>query len=330
MRKNVAAVMAAFVAVALAAAGCGSGGSGGSAGSAASGGKKSVKLAVLAPSSLLWLHAIAKDKGFYGKHNVDVTEIQVQSSSSLVQAVSSGSADAGLALGDNVLRAIDQGAKITIAGTVLNKAALRLYLAKGLTDVSQVKGGKVTAGAVEGGTSDLLLYQLEQAGVARGDVQLMGITNSKDRVTALENGQVKAALLIPPFDTLAEKAGAKLLGWYDQPYVETPLIVNTGWAGKNEAAAKGVTQALAEAAKWIYDPANKDASADILAKYTGTDKATALAAYAFMVTDGKVISSDLRVPDNGLNNIAQITAKVTGKTQTPLDQSKYWDPKYLQ
>jgi ABC-type nitrate/sulfonate/bicarbonate transport system substrate-binding protein len=329
MRKSVAAVVAAFVAVGLAAAGCGSSGSSGSAGSDSAGAKTSVKLAVLAPSSLLWLHAIAKDKGFYGEHKVDVTEIQVQSSAALVQAVSSGSADAGLALGDNVIRAIDQGAKITITGSVLNKAALRLYLAKGLSDVSGVKGGKVTAGAVEGGTSDLLLYQLEQAGVPHGDVQLMGITNSKDRVTALENGQVKAALLIPPFDTLAEKAGAKLLGWYDQPYVETPLIVNTGWAGKNQAGAKGVTQALAEAAKWIYDPANKDAAADILAKYAGTDKDAALKAYTFMVTEGKVISPDLRVPTDGLNNIAQITAKISGKSQPKLDESKYWDPKYL-
>lgn len=324
--RNRSRILAAVVAATalLTAAACGSGGSGG--GSSKSG---EVKLAVLAPSSLQWLHAIADKQGFYGAHGVKVTQIQVQDSSALVQAIASHSADAGIALGDNAMRAIDQGAKIKITGAVLQKAALRLYAGKGVSGVPAMRGGKVTAGAVAGGTTDLLLYQLIKGGLAKSDVSVVGIPNSKDRVTALGNGQVKGALLIPPFDTLAAGQGSTKLDWYDQPYVETPLVVNTDWAKSDPDAAKGLTQALVDAAKWIYDPANESAAEQILSGYAGVDAAAAKDAYAFMVTEGKVISPDLSVPAGGLSNIVKISASVNGQAEPKVDESKYIDSSYL-
>lgn len=321
------AAVAVVAALVLGVTACG----GSSKGTTASGGKsaESVKLAILAPSSLLWLHAIAEDRDLYAKHGVAVEEIQVQNSSALAQAVSTGSADAGIALGDNVMRAIDQGGKLVISGAVLGKAALRLYAAKGVPDVAAMKGGKVTAGAVEGGTADLLIYQIVNKGLSKDDVALVAIPNSKDRVVALGNGQVKGALLIPPFDTLAEKAGATFIDWYDKPYVETPLVLNTDWAKSHENAAKGITQALAEAAGWIYAPENKDKAVAILSKYTSADADSAAKAYAFMVTDGQVISRDLTVPEGGLDNIVQVSAAVSGTTAQPVDESKYYDDSYL-
>ena len=96
------------------------------AGAQAQAPKTEVKLAVLAPSALLWLHAIAMDKGFYDKRNIAVRELRASDSPALLQAVASGSADAGIALGDLAVRAIDKGAPVIIAGAVLDKTILRL------------------------------------------------------------------------------------------------------------------------------------------------------------------------------------------------------------
>src|ERR1700726_2609323 len=84
-----------------------------------------VRIAVLAPSALLWLHAIAKDQGFYTERKIDVKELVAGSSPVLLQAVSSGSVEAGISLGDVAIRAIDQGAPVIIAGAVLEKTILR-------------------------------------------------------------------------------------------------------------------------------------------------------------------------------------------------------------
>lgn len=305
------------------------GSSSAASGNPTTGPMETVALATLAPSSLLWLHAIADKQGLYAQHSVEVKTIQIQSSSALVQAVASGSANAGVSLGDNVITAVDKGAPIVMTGAMLQKAALRLYGSPGVKSIADLKGARVTAGAVSGGTADLLLYQLMQSGLAKSDVQLLALTNSKDRVVALKNGQVKGSLLIPPYDTLAEQDGDTMLGWYDKAYIETPLIVNSSWAKDNKRAAQGLTQALADAAKWIYDPANAAAAQTILKDYTKVSADAAKNAYKFMVTDGKVLSPDLAVQDDGLQNIVDISAAVDGKTAAQLDISKYYDASYL-
>lgn len=290
-----------------------------------------VNVATLAPSALLWLHAIAKEQGFYAKHNVAVKELIAGSSPALLQAVSSGSVEAGISLGDVAMRAVDKGAPIVITGSILGKPILRLVGAKGITDIKQLNGTTVTAGAVEGGTAELLRYQLKQAGVDPGQVKMVSITNSKDRVVAMENGQVKGALLIAPFDTLAIKNGMKVLDVYRKPWIETPLIVNKNWAMKNRAAAAGLTQALRDAADWIYDPANKQKAIDILAAYTKTPKDVCEESYHFIVEDQKAVSPGLKVEEAGLKDIVDIDVALGHPApKKPFKLSDYYDPSFLE
>ncbi|CAM3225414.1 ABC transporter substrate-binding protein [Stackebrandtia soli] len=317
-RTILTAALAATLALPLAA--CGSDDTGGDT--------KTVSVAVLGPGSLQWLHAIAKDQGFYADHGITVEDIQVQNSGALVQAVASGSADAGIALGDNVIKAVDEGADIAITGTLLQKAALRLYGAPGVDEISDLEGAQVTAGAVEGGTYELMVYMLQQAGVDPESLTPVAIANSSDRVVAMENEQVQGALLIPPFDTLAEESGATMLGWYDEFWLETPSIVNGPWAKENPEAATGFTQGLADAAKFFADAANKDESVRVLKEYADVDDAAATAAYDF-IHSNEIFSPDLSTNEEGLVNIAKISAEVSGKDISDFDPSKYVDDSYL-
>lgn len=293
--------------------------------------KTEVKLAVLAPSALLWLHAIAMEKGFYDKRNIAVRELRASDSPALLQAVASGSADAGIALGDLAVRAIDKGAPVIIAGAVLDKTILRLYGAKGTAAVKDLAGKPLTAGAVKGGTANLLKYQLKQAGVDPAGVQMVSIANSRDRIIAMGNGQVAGALLIAPFDTLAGRDGSVLLDVYREPYVQTPLVLNKAWgeAPATRSAAIAVTQALKEAAAFIDDSANKDAAIDILAAYTKTPRDVGEDSYAFIVKEQKAIPADLSVPAAGLENLYKIDAAVGGEPSTQaFDLKRYYDPSY--
>src|SRR5690606_28830235 len=142
---------------------------------------------------------------------------------------------------------------------------------------------RVTGGAVTGGTSDLLLYQLMNAGVQPDQVQVVGIPNSRDRLVGFQNGQLEGGLLIAPFDILAIRDGFHLLDVYTDYWLETPLILNKDWADANPAAAKGVTKAFAAAAQWIYDPANRENAVRILADYTGIEADIVQDAYEFIV-----------------------------------------------
>ncbi len=294
--------------------------------------QENVRLAVLAPSALLWLHAIAEAKGFYKERGVQVQELRTASSPTLLQAVSSGSVDAGVSLGDVVIRAIDQGAPVIISGAILEKTILRLYGAPGVNSAKELAGKPVTAGAVQGGTANLLKYQVMQLGVDHKGLQMVSIPNSRDRVVSMKNGQVAGALLIAPYDTVVEREGMKLLDVYREPYIQTPLILNTNWAAKNRKAAIGLTQAMKQASDWIYDPKNRSEAAAILAAYTKESQEIAEASYDFVVKEQQAIGKGLRVQPAGLENIIKIDRAVTGETPAAppaFDIKKYYDPSYL-
>jgi ABC-type nitrate/sulfonate/bicarbonate transport system substrate-binding protein len=290
-----------------------------------------VRVAMLAPSALLWLHAVAKDQGFYDERKIAVKELIAGSSPVLLQAVSSGSVEAGISLGDVVIRAVDQGAPVIIAGAVLEKTILRLVGGTGVTETKQLEGTTVTAGAVEGGTANLLRYQLKRGGVDPRGVKMVALTNSRDRVVALGNGQVKGALLIAPFDTLAEREKMKVLDVYREPYVQTPLVLNKDWAAKNRAAAVGLTKALQKAAVWIYEPKNKQKAIEILAAYTNVPADICAESYAFMIEDQKAVGRNLDVPAAGLENIIRIDQDIGANpaSSKPFDLSRYYDPSFL-
>jgi ABC-type nitrate/sulfonate/bicarbonate transport system substrate-binding protein len=290
-----------------------------------------VRVATLAPSALLWLHAIARDQGFYAERRIAVKELVAGSSPALLQAVASGSVEAGISLGDVVIRAIDQGAPVIMTGAVLEKTILQLVGGTGVTDIKQLEGSTVTAGAVEGGTANLLRFQLQRGGVDARSVKMVALTNSRDRVVALGNGQVKGALLIAPFDTLAVQEKMKILDVYTEPYVQTPLIVNKDWAQKNREIAMGLTQALKKAADWIYDPANKQKAIDILASYTNVPQETCADSYRFIVEEQKAIGRGLAVQAAGLENIIKIDQAIGASpaSSRPFDLARYYDPSFL-
>jgi ABC-type nitrate/sulfonate/bicarbonate transport system substrate-binding protein len=290
-----------------------------------------VRVAMLAPSALLWLHAIAKDQGFYAERNIEVKELIAGSSPVLLQAVSSGSVEAGISLGDVAIRAIDQGAPVIIAGAVLEKTILRLVGGAGVAAVKDLEGGVVTAGAVEGGTANLLRFQLKAGGVDPRGVKMVALTNSRDRVVALGNGQVKGALLIAPFDTLAEREKMKILDVYTKDYVQTPLILNKDWAAKNKRAAVGLTKALQKAAVWIYAPSNRQKAIDVLAAFTGVPADVCADSYKFIVEEQQAIGRNLEVKASGLDDIIKIDQDIGANpaSSKPFDLSRYYDPSFL-
>ncbi len=290
-----------------------------------------VRVAMLAPNALLWSHAVAVAQGFYARNGIVVAELRTASSPSLLQAVSTGSAEAGVSLGDLAIRAIDLGAPVTIAGAIMDHTTLRLVGGPGIISFTQLQGQPVTAGAVEGGTANQLRYQLLQAGVDPRGVKMVSIGASTDRLVALSNGQVKAALLTAPFDRMAVEKGMAVLGVYKEPYLLTPLLVNTDWAKRSPAAAGKLVHALRDAAAWIYAPENRQAAIDILARYTNTDPAVCVDAYEFLILQQHALSQTMDVSLESLENIVKIDRAVGANpsTEHAVSLSRYVDSEFL-
>ena len=292
-----------------------------------------VKIATLAPGALLWVHDVADAKGFYKAQRLDVQKIQVSDSPALVQAVASNSAQVGVSLGDIVMKAIDQNAPVIIAGGYLVKSSLRLVGGKDIKEIKQLTGTTMTAGAVKGGTTNIMLYQLKQKGVDPKTIQLVSIPNSRDRVLAMQNGQVRGAVMTPPFDIMASKQGLPILDVFPDPYLQTPMIFNTTWAKQNRDVAIRMARASRDAAKWLTDPANRKEAVAILAKNSNVPGDVADASYQFLIAEQKAYSPDLTVPVASITNIVMIDRSINPednpKEEPKINVGKYYDASFL-
>jgi ABC-type nitrate/sulfonate/bicarbonate transport system substrate-binding protein len=288
-----------------------------------------VRLATLVPSALTWLHHVAEAQGFYRDAGLTVENLVISDSPGLLQAVASGSADVGFSLGDLALIAIDQRAPIVMTGAVLDRSALRLIGGPGIKSARDLNGKRVTAGALRGGTTNLMLYQLKLLSVNIDSLQVVSIPNSRDRVVAMQNGQVSGAMLLAPFDIVALQQKMTVLDVYRQPYVETPVIFNVNWAQKNRKTAIAMAHSLRRAALWINQTSNRAAAAQILAHATNATHDIADASYRFIVAEQHAIPRDLSIPENGLRDILRINQVIEGKAPPPFTFHEYYDPSFL-
>ena len=125
----------------------------------------------------------------------------------------------------------------------------------------------------------------------------------------------------------------QILDVYKEPYVQTPLIVNTKWARENRTAAVALTQSLKKASQigsTIRTIRPKLIS--ILAAYTGVgaDVCAELLQNSWL-EEQQALGHGLVVQAAGLENILQIDRALgaSADASRPFDLTRYYDPSFL-
>ena len=129
----------------------------------------------------------------------------------------------------------------------------------GVETVEDLRGGKVTGGALDGRNTFVQRELLIKQGLDPSEVEFVPTSGGSDnRLLALINGIVDAASVFPRHRSGLEEAGGKFL---IEELVEAPqeAIATMGpWAAENEDALYAWTLADVRARQWLFDPANKD------------------------------------------------------------------------
>jgi ABC-type nitrate/sulfonate/bicarbonate transport system substrate-binding protein len=145
---------------------------------------------------------------------------------------------------------------------------------------------------------------LEQAGLKKDDYSFIGVGTSPLKVTALQKGSIAAAVLFRPSADLALKEGfadlARYSGMRDYPTVL--YITGKDWAAKGDAG-KRAAQAIQDGHRWLWDPQNRNAAIEILAKYTKRDQAICAAVYDDYFVKEKTYSRTGEISLAGLKNL---------------------------
>jgi NitT/TauT family transport system substrate-binding protein len=151
---------------------------------------------------------LAKDAGFYDKHGLDAELVMFDSGTELVKAIVGGQLQAGVLGFTNAATWAQKGADIkVVGGAQMGYHSILVRKGSGIKTVADLKGKKV-ATQQKGSTADIVLngVVLPQAGLARTDVNMVYVSPSV-AIQSLAAGQVDAAFVFEPYESIAEATG---------------------------------------------------------------------------------------------------------------------------
>ena len=183
----------------------------------------------------LWAIYVAVHKGFFTAEGLDLELNFAQSGAAVTQQLTGGSLDVALSVGiTDPIRAIDKGAPLALIRIVGNAAPYVLIGKPGLKSIADLKGKTISTGADNDITTVYFERMMAANGLKKGDYTTLPAGVAAARFAALKAGVVDAAVVLPPVNFQAAKAGFVTLGFaadYVKDLPFTGMAVHRRWAG---------------------------------------------------------------------------------------------------
>lgn len=153
---------------------------------------------------------VALEKGFYKREGLDAELISVRNAVTAVQALLGNQIHFIFTVGPQ-MPSVWEGADIILLAQMIGRPTFSMVVTPDIQKVTDLKGKKIGVsfgGSTFSGTKALLeLYKMNP----EKDVQYVSIPGSQPKIAAMQQGLIHAALLAPPSDYIAIKAGFKRL-----------------------------------------------------------------------------------------------------------------------
>ena len=219
---------------------------------------------------------VAREKGFFKREALDPEIIVISRNEIIVQALVSDSIQFGNVPPNLLLLLRQQGnSEIKLIAGSFNGTTYSLIALPKYKRMEDLKGG--TRLAMSGLTSAaaLMMKQIlkERGVIYPRDYSLLSVGGSTTQFTALQSGQVDAALLAQPLSLIAVEQGFSNLGdAYNllPDYQLSGIGVREGWAQKNRGTVIRYLKALVFTYQWLHD--NREEAIKLLPAITKLDK----------------------------------------------------------
>jgi NitT/TauT family transport system substrate-binding protein len=212
---------------------------------------------------------IAEEKGFFKRRELD-SKIVTFSRSNDINALVSGDIQFDQTSPDKVIHSALGGFPVRMVMATTRGLNLALAVQPAIKSAGDLKGKSVAVTSFSGLPYTGLLLCLKELGMSKDQVVPLNIGGKSARFEALVHGRVAAAILDPPYTTMATKAGYKLLvdlAPLDVPYLRNVVAVSQKALREDSATIARFVEALSEGMRYYRDQTNRDESLRILAKY---------------------------------------------------------------
>lgn len=212
---------------------------------------------------------IAEEKGFFKKRDLD-TRMVTFSRSNDINALVSGDIQFDLTSPDKVVHSALGGFPVKMVMGTARGLNLALVVHPSIRSAAELRGKSVAITGFSGLPYTGLLLSLKELGMSRDQVVPLNIGGKTARFEALLANRVAAAILDPPYTTMAAKEGYRLLvdlAPLDVPYLRNIVAVSEKTLRDDSATVARFVTTLVEGMQFNRNKANKEESMRILAKY---------------------------------------------------------------
>ena len=212
---------------------------------------------------------IAEEKGLFKKRDLD-TRMVTFSRSNDINAFVSGDIQFDLTAPDKVIHSALGGFPVKMVMGTARGLNLALVVHPSIRSAADLRGTSVAITGFSGLPYTGLLLSLKELGMLKDQVVPLNIGGKSARFEALLANRVPAAILDPPYTTMAAKEGYRLLvdlAPLDVPYLRNIVAVSEKTLRDDSGTVARFVTALVEGMQFNRNKANKDESMRILAKY---------------------------------------------------------------
>ena len=215
---------------------------------------------------------VAQDHGFFRKHGVDVSFVQVRNGPVAMSALSSGETQFhwGSVSGAN-LGAIAEGADLVFVAGFINRLSGMFVANPKIKTPADLKGKSLGVNSLSGGGWIFSMLMLDYWGLVpeRDKIQFRTLGEQAVMAQGVLNGTVDASFLGYTFGKMLESKGFRVLADSENlpiPYQGSGLMAQRSFVTSSPAAVDSVLRALLDSVAFIRNPDNKGQVTKSLAK----------------------------------------------------------------
>jgi ABC-type nitrate/sulfonate/bicarbonate transport system substrate-binding protein len=234
----------------------------------------------------LWPFYIAENKGFFAAEGIDLDVTFARSPAQVIQQLTAGSIDVAISVAaDGPVQAIDKGASLAIVRIIGDRPPYALIAKPAIRTLADLRGKTIASGSSVDITDVYLKRMLAAAGLKPGDYDTLAGGVAATRYAALQAGSADAALILPPLNFRAEKAGfhtVALAADYVHDFPFAVMAVLRPWAQAHKDTVRRILKATDKSIAWFKDPSNRAAAIAVLVKVGKANRDDAEASYDYL------------------------------------------------
>jgi ABC-type nitrate/sulfonate/bicarbonate transport system substrate-binding protein len=260
----------------------------------------------------------AQEKGFFAKRGLSVEIKFAPTSDEMREGLAAGRYQITHGAVDNGV-AMAEVAKVDVAAVIGGDNGFNQFVVqRDIDSFADLRGKTVIVDALNTAYAFQLYAILKRNGLGKSDYTTKSVGTTFRRLDALiQDKDLKASMLNPPFTFRAEKAGLKSLGSAVKilgPYQATAGIVLRSWAKDNSEVLVRYLQAYIEGLRWALDPTNKAEAVKLLADGLKFPPDIAERSYEVAIDPAEGLAKDGRFDLEGFRNVLKLRAEFTGGT----------------